>query len=74
MLIRAFSSSNALLALCALVFVWEILAGALLGFMALIFGGLPLLVLVAGNVAMVLPAVYTAVAVIGFVIKSRRRQ
>jgi hypothetical protein len=57
-----------------LVFVWEILAGALLGFMALIFGGLPLLVLVAGNVAMVLPAVYTAVAVIGFVIKSRRRQ
>jgi hypothetical protein len=74
MLIRAFNSSNALLALCVLVFFWEILAGALLGFMAVMFDGLPLSALAAGNLAMVLPALYTAVAVIGFIVRSRRRQ
>jgi hypothetical protein len=68
-----FCSASALLTLCALVFAWQISATALLGITALILDGLPLSLQVAGTMAMVLPAIYTAVAVITFLGRSRRR-
>jgi hypothetical protein len=66
-----FNSAGALLSLCALVFAWQITVAVVLGILALVLDGLPPLLQVADIIAIVLPAVYTTVAVIAFLGRGR---
>jgi len=64
-----FERGGSLVALCAIVIAWEVSGMALLGTLALYFENLPFMVYAAGALALVLPVLYTAIAVIAYAIR-----
>jgi len=67
----AFESPSDLLTLCAVVVGWEVATISILASLALLLDGVALGIWLAGVALLVVPAAYTALAVIAFLRRKR---